>query len=164
MLSLPQLLEEDILVLDAALDELVLKSEALSALLIDKGGPLITSRGSCRDFDFTTVAALAAGSFAANEAIASLVGERNFSSVYQQGENHSILVENVDGQLLLLIIFKAAQSVGVVKYYTASTINTVAGQLQKAMARSPGSSIDLVSMNLLDTSELFRRKPGADAN
>ena len=58
------------------------------------------------------MAALAAGSFAANEAIAGLVGESNFSSIYQQGEHHSLLVGNVGGNLLLVVIFKATTSVG----------------------------------------------------
>ena len=82
MLSLPPLIEEDIQCMESALDELLQKSEAMCALLIDKGGPLICQRGVLEGFDTTTMAALAAGSFAANEAIAGLVGESNFASVW----------------------------------------------------------------------------------
>jgi len=158
MLSLPPLIEEDIQCVESALDELLLKSEATCALLIDKGGPLISQRGTLDGFDTTTMAALAAGSFAANEAIAGLVGESNFSSIYQQGENHSLLVGNVGENLLLIVIFKAAMSVGLVKYYAAATVLVIATQLQKARARTPNETVDLVSMNLLNTAELFKKK------
>lgn len=144
--------------MESALDELLQKSEATAALLIDKGGPLISERGTVEGFDTTTMAALAAGSFAANEAIAGLVGESNFSSIYQQGDHHSLLVGNVGGNLLLIVIFKAATSVGVVKYYAASTVQIVACQLEKARARTPDESVDLVSLNLSNTAELFKKK------
>lgn len=158
MLSLPPLIEEDIHCMESALDGLLQKSEATAALLIDKGGPLISQRGTLDGFDTTTMAALAAGSFAANEAIAGLVGESNFSSIYQQGEHHSLLVGNVGENLLLIVIFKAATSVGVVKFYAATTVQTVARQLEKARTRTPDATLDLVSMNLSNTAEVFRKK------
>jgi hypothetical protein len=68
MLSLPQLIEEDIAVLDAALGSLLVKSESVAALIIDKGGPLIIQKGDHANLDTTTMAALAAGSFCANQA------------------------------------------------------------------------------------------------
>ena len=66
-------------------------------------------------FDSTSLAALSAGSYAATETIASMVQESTFSSVYQQGETHSILVLNVDEHCLLTVIFPARISVGAVK-------------------------------------------------
>lgn len=144
--------------MDSALDELLQKSEATASLLIDKGGPLITQRGALEGFDATTLAALAAGSFAANEAIAGLVGESNFSSIYQQGEHHSLLVGNVGENLLLIVIFKTGTSVGVVKFYMATTVQVVACQLQRARARTPGETVDLVGLDMPDTSQLFKRK------
>ena len=157
MFSLPQLIEEDIQQFDSALTDLINKSEATAALIIDKGGPLVGQCGAFEKFDTTTMAALAAGSFAATQAIASLVGEANFSSVYQQGENHSVLVQNVDDNLLLIVIFKAALSVGAVKYFAVATVASIAQQILRARERSPESNLDLVSMNLLDTADVFKR-------
>ena len=144
--------------MESALDELLQKSEATGALLIDKGGPLVCQRGMLDNFDTTTMAALAAGSFAATEAIAGLVGESNFSSVYQQGEHQSLWVGNVGSNLLLIVIFKASVSVGVVKYFGAATTQRLAVQLEKARARTPDVNLDLVSLNLLDPSDLFKKK------
>ena len=69
-----------------------------------------------------------------------------------------MLVGNVGENLLLIVIFKAAMSVGVVKYFAATTVQKVACQLQKARARTPDVSVDLVSLNLSNTSEFFKKK------
>src|SRR5580765_2581958 len=119
MASLPQLIEEDIQLLDDELRELLEKSEATTALIIDKGGFLISSQGDARRFDLTTIAALASGAYMANQTIANLVHEPNFNSVYQQGERFSMFVSCVDEFCLLAVIFKAQVSVGVVKYFAA---------------------------------------------
>src|SRR5689334_1180512 len=103
MATLPQLIEEDVRELEYAMEELLIKCEGTAALIIDKGGFLISQMGSSRQFDTTTLAALSAASFAATETIASLVSETNFSSVYQQGESHSLLVLNVDEYCLLTV-------------------------------------------------------------
>src|SRR5678815_1555438 len=114
--TLPQLIEEDIQCLDGALRELLEKSEATTALIIDQGGFLISSYGDARQFDLTTIAALASGAFLANQTIANLVHETNFNSVYQQGDKYSMLVMCVDECCLLVVIFKAQLSVGAIKY------------------------------------------------
>lgn len=162
MLSLPQLIEEDIQLLDSALGDLITKSESTAALIIDKGGPLIIQKGDAERFDTTTMAALAAGSYAATQAIAGLVGELDFSSIYQQGQNFSVLVNNIDDQLLLIVIFRATISVGAIKYYANSTITQVAEQIARARLRDPDTNMDLVSMNLLDTADVFRRPEASE--
>jgi len=158
MSTLPQLIEEDIGELNAALQELLIKGDATVGFVIDKGGFVITQTGHAPDFDVMTLAALSAASFAATESIASLVGEKNFSSVYQQGEQFSLLVLNVDEHCLLTIIFKASLSVGAIKYFARDTTRRVAMQLQLALHRDPGTGIDLSMLNLADPSVVFRRK------
>src|SRR5690242_11672225 len=112
MATLPQLIEEDIQTLEDVLAELLDKSDASTALIIDKGGFLICQQGDSRQFDLTTIAALASGAYLANQTIANLVHETNFSSVYQQGEKFSMFVVCVDENCLLMVIFKAHLSVG----------------------------------------------------
>ena len=158
MATLPQLIEEDIDELERALQELLLKCDGSSALIIDKGGFLITQIGEARKYDTTTLAALSAASFAATQGIASLVSETNFSSVYQQGDSHSLLVLNVDEYCLLTVVFKAAVSVGAVKYYAVATAKQIAKQLKKAHRRAPEAGLDLSELNLADPTPLFRKK------
>jgi len=158
MATLPQLIEEDIERLDRELRELLEKSDATTALIIDKGGFLITSQGDARQFDLTTIAALASGAYMANQTIASLVHETSFNSVYQQGEKFSMLVMAVDENCLLVAIFKAHVSVGAVKYFAAPATKRIGVQLEIARERAPGASLDLSELNLADPSEVFKRK------
>ena len=158
MASLPQLLEEDILVLDQALREFLSRSDATTALVIDKGGFLITHQGDAAAFDLTTISALASGAYMANQTIANLVRETNFDSVYQQGESFSMFATNVDENCLLLVIFRAQVGVGVVKYYGTAARERIARQLQLAQERDPGVGLDLSILNLADTSSVFKRR------
>lgn len=156
--TLPQLIEEDIRRLDEALCELLEKSEATTGLVIDKGGFLISSYGDARQFDLTTIAALASGAYLANQTIANLVHETNFNSVYQQGERYSMFVLCVDEHCLLVVIFKSHVSVGVVKYFALPAGERIALTMRLAQERDPGAGLDLSVLNLADTAELFKRK------
>jgi predicted regulator of Ras-like GTPase activity (Roadblock/LC7/MglB family) len=158
MPTLPQLLEEDIRVFDASLDDFLSKSEASSALILDKGGFIIGQRGDVNSFDTTTLGALAAAAYAATQGIAGLVQETSFSSVYQQGETYSLLVNDIDEHCLLVAIFRAQISVGAVKYYAMGAINQIARQLQVARNRSPDEGIDLSILNLADAADMFAKR------
>lgn len=158
MPGLPPLIEEDMQALDAAVDELLRKSEATAIIIVDKGGPILTQRGAVAQYDTTTIAALAAGSFSATQAIAERLGESNFTCIYQQGEAHSTLFCDIDEDVLLIAIFGADVSVGVVKHYASSTIDKVGAQLKNARQRAPGQGIDLVSLNSPDAADIFHKK------
>ncbi len=158
MASLPQLIEEDIERLDSELRELLEKCDATTALITDRGGFLITSHGDAPQFDLTAIAALASGAYMANQAIASLVQETSFNSIYQQGEKCSMLVMGVDENCLLVAIFKAHVSVGAVKYFAVPAAKRIAAQLLVAQERAPGARLDLSELNLADPSVLFKRK------
>jgi predicted regulator of Ras-like GTPase activity (Roadblock/LC7/MglB family) len=156
--TLPQLIEEDVHFIEQVLRELLEKSEATTALVIDHGGFLICSQGDHTQFDLTTLAALASGAYLASQTIANLVHETSFNSAYQQGENFSMFILCVDEHCLLTVIFKAQVSVGVVKYFAGPASRQIAGQLQAARVREPGAGIDLSELNLADTTGLFRKK------
>ncbi|SRR5581483_9845069 len=156
MATLPQLIEEDIKVLNEALHDFLVQTDATTVLVIDKGGFLITHQGESKDFDLTTIGALASGAFMANQTIAGLVNEPSFNSIHQQGENFSIFCCNVDEEVLLVVIFRC--HVGVVKYFVATTTKKIADQLEAARKRAPGQGVDLSMLNMADPQEIFRKK------
>jgi len=156
--TLPPLIEADIHVMDGALGEFLKQTDATTALVIDKGGFLITHQGDARRFDLTTIAALASGAYMANETIANLVHESKFSSVYQQGENYSMFVSCIDEHCLLVVIFGSRLSVGAVKYFAAPAAEKIAEQLRSAQERNPDAGFDLSALNVADTESLFRKR------
>ena len=89
--------------------------------------------------------------------IARCLGETNLEHISQQGRQLSLLISNVDENLLLIVIFPANLSVGAVKYYAADAVTRVAEQMEKAARREPGAVLDLVSMNVVDVSGVFRK-------
>jgi predicted regulator of Ras-like GTPase activity (Roadblock/LC7/MglB family) len=156
--TLPPLNEADINEMDEALGEFLKQTDATTALIIDKGGFMITHKGDARRFDLTTIAALASGAYMANETIANLVHESKFNSVYQQGENHSMFVNCIDEYCLLVVIFASKLSVGAVKYFAAPTGEKIAEQLRAAQERDPDSGFDLSALNFADSESLFRKR------
>jgi predicted regulator of Ras-like GTPase activity (Roadblock/LC7/MglB family) len=156
--TLPQLIEEDIQRLEEVLRELLENSDGTTALIIDKGGFLISSQGDSRQFDLTTIAALASGAYMANQTIANLIHETNFNNVYQQGEKFSMFVNLVDEHCLLVVIFKAQLSVGAVKYFAEPAAKHIASQMVTAQERDPGAGLDLSVLNVADTHDFFKKK------
>lgn len=158
MPTLPQLIEEDIRQIDAVLAELARQTDLIGAMVIDKGGFLITHQGETGDLDLTTIGALASGAFMATQTIAGLVNEKNFNSTFQQGEKFSLYILEVDEECLLAIIFRSETGLGIVKYYTATVAAAISRQLKIARARNPGVGFDLSVLNLANPTEVFRKK------
>jgi len=158
MATLPQLIEEDIRQLDGALGEFIRQADVLGAMVIDKGGFLITHKGDMGNLDLTTIGALASGAFMASQTIAGLVNEKNFNSTFQQGEKFSLYILEVDEQCMLAIIFTSQTGLGIVKYYSSSVAGNIAKQLDIARTRNPNGGFDLSVMNLANSEQVFRKK------
>lgn len=73
-----------------ALLVLLRESEAKCAVLVDQDGQCITKKGFTRHLDTDSLAALVAGSFASTRAMAKLVGENEFTVLFNQGQKDSI--------------------------------------------------------------------------
>jgi predicted regulator of Ras-like GTPase activity (Roadblock/LC7/MglB family) len=157
MACFPQLQDEDVQAVNSCLAEFLDKSEATAALVTAEGGFLIFQQGETGQFDATTLGALASNAFNATQAIASLIDEPSFTSIYQQGARHSMLICNVDLSTMLIVLFPASISVGSVKYYAAFTIKEIARQLGLARQRTP-EIIDLAMLNLPDSTNIFRKQ------
>ena len=158
MATLPQLIEEDIRALDKTLKEFLGQTDATVALIIDKGGFLITHQGNAGDLDLTTIGALASGAFLASQTIAGLVTEKDFNHTSLQGETSSIFTVGVDEHCLLVVVFPSKTGIGVVKYYSGGAVGRVARQLTIAQQRDPEGGLDLSVMNVADPQDFFRKK------
>lgn len=154
--SLPQLIEEDMKQLNAVFDDYLIKSEADAVLLTAEGGFLVSTHGKIKGLDTTSIGALASNSFEANKAIASMIGEKNFSNLYQSGDQFSMYIQSIDGYNLMVVIFPVRTAVGAVKYYAQGTRDQVAKVFEKARSRTPGG-LDLALLNVADSTQIFKR-------
>ena len=109
--------------LESFLDE----AEANFALIIDRGGAVLSQAGRVADsIDPTIVGALAAGSFAATKELAARIGEVEFTALHQQGQTSQILMCAVDSEVVMVTIFDDKTTLGLVKFYSTRTVKRIA--------------------------------------
>jgi predicted regulator of Ras-like GTPase activity (Roadblock/LC7/MglB family) len=154
----PSLNQDDLAHFDAVLNDLLAKSEANIALLVEKAGYLIHQCGSQSAVDTTTFATLGSNAYNAVHFMAQLVNENNFTSMYQQGENFSTLMVNVDDNSILVLIFPTHLTVGSMKYFAAPAAKSIAERVAFASERTPGLGIDLSDVDPQDVQAALFRK------
>ncbi len=97
-------------------DRLTRDASAKVVFLIDKNGLLIAASGEdVQELDTTSLASLAAGNIAATSGLAQLIGEREFSNLFHEGERDNIHITLVDERVILVIIFDKRSSLGLVR-------------------------------------------------
>ena len=113
--------EDDFWAINEALNRLLQGTNARTILLIDKAGQLITSSGDTTRLDTSSFATLSAADFAATGQLASLIGEKEFSTLYHQGEKENIYVCIVANRVIVAVIFDQRTTLGLVRVKTKNT-------------------------------------------
>ena len=90
-------------------------SNSKAVFLIDKNGQHIAAEGETADFDSTSLASLTAGNVAATDGLAKLIGEREFSVLFHEGQRDHIHITIVARRAILLVIFDERSSLGLVR-------------------------------------------------
>lgn len=101
--------------LEEALRRLRQDANAKVVFLIDKNGQQIASAGEIDQFDTTSLASLTAGNVAATDGLAKLIGEREFSVLFHEGQQDHIHISIVGLRAILLVIFDDRSSLGLVR-------------------------------------------------
>jgi predicted regulator of Ras-like GTPase activity (Roadblock/LC7/MglB family) len=91
------------------------ESNARVCYLVDKNGQLIADAGDTQDIDATSLASLTAGNIAATDGLAKLLGEKEFSIVFHEGEKDNIHISLVGQRVILVVIFDRRSSLGLVR-------------------------------------------------
>ncbi len=157
--NFPTLQAEDFREFDAAMKELLGRTEADFAVLIEKAGYCIHVAGETGGCDTTSLASLVAGAYMATGMFTALLKESHQTAMYQQGEKVSTLVLDVDEACLLLMVFRSQRSVGAMKFYARETVRRLAAHLEAARRRAPDRQLDLATLNPADIGDLFQRGP-----
>ena len=107
--------EEELERLVQALSRLRHDSNAKAVFLIDRNGQQIAAAGDVENFDSTSLASLTAGNVAATDGLAKLIGEREFSVLFHEGQRDHIHISIVARRAILLVIFDERSSLGLVR-------------------------------------------------
>jgi predicted regulator of Ras-like GTPase activity (Roadblock/LC7/MglB family) len=117
--------EEDYWAINTILQELLKNSNAASVLLLDKTGQLISSLGDPPQFDMHSFASLCAADFEANAQLATLIGEKDFSTLYHQGSNESMYLARVEQNIILVILFDKRTTLGLVRLRAKKAVDNL---------------------------------------
>ena len=109
------LYEEESQLLFDGLVRLRQDANARATFLVDKNGQQIASAGDVSQFDITSLASLTAGNVAATDGLAKLIGEREFSVLFHEGEREHIHISIVAKRAILVVIFDDRSSLGLVR-------------------------------------------------
>lgn len=107
--------EEDFRRITAVCERLTRDANAKSVFLVDKNGQLIASSGATDNIDTTSLASLTAGNIAATGGLAKLLGEREFSILFHEGEKDNLHISIVAQKVILVVIFDSRSSLGLVR-------------------------------------------------
>ena len=130
---------------DALLDDLIAKSHARYALIIDlKGFVLAHNRAlwAPKPPSLDSLATLVASNYSANLAIAKLFGEGGFTEMVQQGVDVGMYVEDLGKDALLVTIFDDSTALGRVKLFTKKTVEAINLALKESTDVAPEMDFD----------------------
>jgi predicted regulator of Ras-like GTPase activity (Roadblock/LC7/MglB family) len=122
---------EDIERLGVILRKFIDDAHIVCTLLTQKDGQLLTREGDTESIDTTSVAALLTGSFAATVAIANILGEQEFSTMFHRGKDKHFHIVLVDKDRYLASVFDNSTSVEKVGYYAARAAKELAQFLEE---------------------------------
>jgi len=97
------------------LSRLRMETNAKVAFLVDKNGQQIAAQGDLEGLDTTSLASLTAGNVAATDGLARLIGEKEFSVLFHEGERDNIHISIVGQRVILVVIFDERSSLGLVR-------------------------------------------------
>jgi len=107
--------DEELNRINNTLEKLLREANAKSIFLVDKNGQLISGVGEVEHLDSTSLASLTAGNIAATGGLAKLIGEKEFSILFHEGEKDNLHISIVAGRVILVVIFDQRSSLGLVR-------------------------------------------------
>jgi predicted regulator of Ras-like GTPase activity (Roadblock/LC7/MglB family) len=107
--------DEEFKRISVVIEKLLREANAKVIFLVDKNGQLIAAVGETEHLDTTSLASLTAGNIAATGGLAKLIGEKEFSILFHEGERDNLHISIVASRVILVVIFDQRSSLGLVR-------------------------------------------------
>jgi predicted regulator of Ras-like GTPase activity (Roadblock/LC7/MglB family) len=131
---------------DALLEDLLSKSHARYALIIDlKGFVLVHQKAlwAPKPPSLDSLATLIASNYSANVAIAKLFGEHGFKEMVQQGDDIGLYAQELAEKALLITVFDTSSALGRVKLFSKKAVE----HIQKALSETNSEPAPVMSFD-----------------
>ena len=107
--------EEEYKLLHGIIERLQKDCTSKVVFLVDKNGQQIAAAGDVRSIDATSLASLTAGNVAATDGLAKLIGEKEFSLLFHEGEKDNLHISIVGKRGILVVIFDENSTLALVR-------------------------------------------------
>jgi predicted regulator of Ras-like GTPase activity (Roadblock/LC7/MglB family) len=153
--------EEEYRTLSTIIQRLLKSSNAKSVFLVDKNGQLMASCGETDNLDTTSLASLTAGNIAATGGLAQLIGEKEFSILFHEGEKDNIHLSIIAQRVILVVIFDSRSSLGLVRLRVKKTSKEIEGVFETLVDRlekeqASGAATPFAEITDEDIDNLFK--------
>src|SRR5258708_4624382 len=128
--------EEDFNAISAQMAALLRESNVKSLLLVDRAGQVVANVGEPPQFDPQAFASLTAADFSANDQLAKMIGEHEFSSLFHQGEKESMYLADIAHRVILVALFDNRTTLGMVRLKVKATVEELTRLFEAMFARS----------------------------
>ncbi|OGP58397.1 MAG: dynein regulation protein LC7 [Deltaproteobacteria bacterium RBG_13_61_14] len=128
--------EEEFHKISAVIDKLVKDANAKVVFLVDKNGQMIAACGEVENLDTTSLASLTAGNIAATGGLAKLLGEKEFSILFHEGERDNLHISLIGQRVILVVIFDDRSSLGLVRLRVKKCGEELAGIFDQLMKKA----------------------------
>ncbi len=128
--------EEEFQEINQIIDRLLREANAKVIFLVDKDGQLISGVGEVERFDTTSLASLTAGNIAATGGLAKLIGEKEFSILFHEGEKDNLHISIVGGRVILVVLFDSRSSLGLVRLRVKKSSDELSAIFDKLLKKA----------------------------
>ncbi len=137
-MSNPQMVmyEEEFQEINIVIERLLQEANAKVIFLVDKNGQLISGVGDTERFDTTSLASLTAGNIAATGGLAKLIGEKEFSILFHEGEKDNLHISIVGGRVILVVLFDSRSSLGLVRLRVKKSSDELSAIFEKLVKKA----------------------------
>lgn len=149
--------EEEIKQLEEALTSLRRDANAKAVFLLDSHGRQVAATGESGRLSTTSLASLTAGNVAATDGLAKLIGEREFSVLFHEGQQDNIHISIQAKRLILGVTFDEQSSLGLVRLRVkeiGADLNRIIEAIQQK-ASAAGGEIPFAEITDEDIDALF---------
>ena len=149
--------EEEFNQIKAIISKLRVDANSKVVFLVDKNGQQIAAHGDIENLDTTSLASLTAGNVAATDGLARLIGEKEFSILFHEGEKDNIHISIVAQRVILVVIFDERSSLGLVRLRVkkaSEELNKIFEALLKKV-QEPGADTPFAEISDEDIDNLF---------
>jgi predicted regulator of Ras-like GTPase activity (Roadblock/LC7/MglB family) len=109
------LFDEEFNQIKQIISRLRIDANAKMVFLVDRSGQQIAAQGDVEGIDVTGLASLTAGTVAATDGLAQILGEKEFNGIFHEGRKESLHISLVGDKIILVISFDDRSSLGLVR-------------------------------------------------